>query len=119
MRDLTALGGMAVLSLVTAAVIGYLLSDRKRHAAVAVFIAVAGGVVLSTLLKFGFDRPRPDLVSHDLIVYTASFPSGHSMMSAVTYLTLGAMLACVNDRLHQKIYVLALALMPDRQDGAT
>jgi len=111
MRDFTALGGVAVLSLFTAAVIGYLLLDGKRHAAVAVFIAVAGGLLLSTLLKFGFDRPRPDLVPHDLVVYTASFPSGHSMMSAVTYLTLGAMLARVNDRLHQKIYVLALALM--------
>src|SRR5688500_18979663 len=91
MRDFTALGGMALLTLFTAAAIGYLLLDAKRHAAVAVFVAVAGGQFLSVLLKIGFDRPRPDLVPHDIFVYTASFPSGHSMMSAVTYLTLGAM----------------------------
>lgn len=111
MRDFTALGSMAVLALFTAAAIGYLLLDGKRHAAVAVFIAVAGGQLLSTLLKLGFDRPRPDLVPHDLVVYTASFPSGHSMMSAVTYLTLGAMLARVQANLHHKIYVLSLALL--------
>ncbi|MCI3952413.1 MAG: Membrane-associated phospholipid phosphatase [Burkholderiales bacterium] len=111
MRDFTALGGMALLTLFTAAAIGYLLLDAKRHAAVAVFVAVAGGQLLSILLKIGFDRPRPDLVPHDIFVYTASFPSGHSMMSAVTYLTLGAMLARVDDKLAHKIYVLGLALL--------
>jgi len=94
-RDFTALGGVAVLTLMTLAVTGYLLLARKRHAAVAVFVAVAGGLILSSLLKLGFDRPRPDLVPHGSYVYTASFPSGHSMMAAVTYLTLGAMLARV------------------------
>ena len=111
MRDFSALGGVAVLTLFTAAAIGYLLLDGKRHAAIAVFIAVAGGQLLSTALKLGFDRPRPDLVPHDVIVYTASFPSGHAMMSAVTYLTLGAMLARVHAELHQKIYVLSLAML--------
>lgn len=44
-------------------------------------------------LKFGFDRSRPELVPHASIVYSASFPSGHTILSAVTYLTLGALLA--------------------------
>jgi len=39
-----------------------------------------------------FDRPRPDLVPHDPIVYTASFPSGHSMLSGITHLTFAAVL---------------------------
>ena len=46
-------------------------------------VAVGGGQMLSTLFKRGFDRPRPDLVPHEAIVYTASFPSGHAMMAAV------------------------------------
>jgi undecaprenyl-diphosphatase len=41
----------------------------------------------------GFDRARPDLVPQDTIVYTASFPSGQSMMAAVTCLTLAAILS--------------------------
>ncbi|UYG01694.1 phosphatase PAP2 family protein [Halomonas sp. GD1P12] len=43
-------------------------------------------------MKLGFGRPRPDLVPHEAMVYTANFPSGHSMMSGVTYLTLAALL---------------------------
>ena len=118
-RDFTALGGVAVLTLVTLAVIGYLLLARKRHAAVAVFVAVAGGLVLSSLLKLGFDRPRPDLVPHASFVYTASFPSGHSMMAAVTYLTLGAMLARVQASAAMKIYLLAVAVVLTMLAGAS
>lgn len=110
-RDLTALGGVAVLTLITLAAVGYLLLARKRHAAVAVFAAVAGGLLLSTLLKLGFARPRPDLVPHASVVYTASFPSGHSMMAAVTYLTLGALLARVEGSIRIKIYLLSVALV--------
>jgi undecaprenyl-diphosphatase len=83
-RDFTALGGVAVLVLITVAALGYLLLVRKRHAALAVLVAVGGGLLCSTLLKMAFDRARPDLVPHGSFVYTASFPSGHAMMSAVT-----------------------------------
>jgi undecaprenyl-diphosphatase len=110
-RDFTALGGVAVLSLMTFAVVGYLLLARKRHAAAAVFVAVAGGLILSTLLKLGFERARPDIVPHGSFVYTTSFPSGHSMMAAVTYLTLGALLARVEASVRIKIYLLSVAVI--------
>jgi undecaprenyl-diphosphatase len=110
LRDITALGGTAVLALMTVAVAGYLLLDRKRYAALAVLVAAIGGQALSTLLKLGFDRERPDLVPHGMDVYTSSFPSGHSMMAAVTYLTLGALLAGVHASWRLKGYFVALAV---------
>ena len=109
-RDFSALGGVAVLALMTAAVVGYLLLAKKRHAALAVFVAVTGGQILSTLLKLGFQRARPDLVPHGSFVYTYSFPSGHSMMAAITYLTLGAMLARIEGPIRIKVYVLTVAV---------
>ncbi|HEX2138702.1 MAG TPA: phosphatase PAP2 family protein [Woeseiaceae bacterium] len=94
-RDFTALGGTGVLTLITGAALGYLLLAGRRRTALLTLAAVAGGLLISTLLKAGFDRPRPDLVPHESVVYTASFPSGHSMMAAVTYLTLAAILTRV------------------------
>ena len=110
-RDFTALGGMAVLMLLTFAVIGFLLLEHKRRTALLVAVAVGSGIFLSLLLKQGFDRPRPDLVPHESYVYTMSFPSGHAMMSAVTYLTLAALLCRVQKRLRVKLYLLTLAIL--------
>ena len=94
-RDITALGGPTVVTLIAVAVIGFLLIDGKRFAALLMLASVGGGAVLSSVLKLGIDRPRPDLVAHLVEVSTASFPSGHAMLSAVIYLTLGALLSRV------------------------
>jgi undecaprenyl-diphosphatase len=119
MRDITALGSTGILTFITLAVAGFLALDRKAHAALFVVVAVGGGMLLSTLLKMGFDRPRPDLVPHGAIVYTASFPSGHSMLAAVVYLTLGALLARVQPRLVLKLYLLGLAILLTVAVGAS
>jgi undecaprenyl-diphosphatase len=110
-RDLTALGGVALLSLVTAAVGGYLALHRKYHALIFLVCAVGGGLLVSTLLKNAFDRPRPQVVPHLSIIATSSFPSGHSMLSAVTYLTLGGLLARLSPRQVEKVYFLGVALL--------
>ena len=93
MRDFTALGSTGVLTVVVLAIAGFLAMTRKGHAALFVLASVAGGVLVSQTTKWAYARPRPDLVPHGAEVFTASFPSGHSMMSAVVYLTLGALLA--------------------------
>jgi undecaprenyl-diphosphatase len=110
-RDLTALGGVVALVLITLTVAGYLLLDRKYAVAVFVLAAVVGGLVLSSILKASFDRPRPQIVPHLSDVYTSSFPSGHSMMSAIVYLTLGALLAHMVSSRQLKFYFLAVAML--------
>ncbi len=110
-RDVTALGGVAALVLITLATTVYLLLMRRRRVALFVLVAVIGGSLLSVLFKTGFDRPRPELVPHEAHVYSASFPSGHSMMSAVVYLTLGALLARLHARWVLKVYFLVLAIL--------
>jgi len=110
-RDITGLGSMVVLVMVTAAAIFYLLLVRRGREALMVLLAVGGGQVLSSLLKLGIDRPRPELVSHLVHVQTLSFPSGHAMMSAVTYLTLGVMIAGITPGRITKAYVLFIAVL--------
>ncbi|HZF08310.1 MAG TPA: phosphatase PAP2 family protein [Thermoanaerobaculia bacterium] len=110
-RDFTALGGVSVLSFLTLTVAGFLLLGGKRRAAGLVVVAVFGGLVLATLLKHGFNRPRPELVPHGSYVYTTSFPSGHAMLSAATYLTLGALLARLQPQRALKAYLLCVAIL--------
>ncbi len=110
-RDFTALGGGGVLLGVTAATVGGLwLAGRWRLSAV-VLVAVVGGLLLSLVLKQSFDRPRPDLVPHGSYVYTQSFPSGHAMLSAVTYLTLGLLVSRVVGRRRLRTYILGIAVV--------
>ncbi|HEX5764736.1 MAG TPA: phosphatase PAP2 family protein [Woeseiaceae bacterium] len=118
-RDFTALGSMGVLTLITLAVLGYLLLAGRNRTSLFTLLAVAGGMLLSTLLKMGFDRARPDLVPHDTVVYTASFPSGHSMMAAVTYLTLAAILSRVHSSPLLKAYLLITAAVITLLVGAS
>lgn len=108
-RDVTALGSYAFLGFVFLASLGYLFLIRKRALALLMAVAVLGGVALSTALKMTFDRARPD-IPHAARVFTASFPSGHATLSAVTFLTLGALLTRVNADRRVKAYFMALAV---------
>lgn len=118
-RDFTALGGISVLTVTTLAVLGYLMMHRRKRLALVVLVATLGALVVSTVLKHTIDRPRPDLVPHGSIVYTASFPSGHSMQAAATYLTLGALLARVERRRRAKAYILTIATLITLLVGAS
>jgi undecaprenyl-diphosphatase len=110
-RDLTALGGTALLSLFSLAVIAHLSLRQKPRSAAVVGVSVMGALGLSLALKQLFERPRPDLVPRLSYVMTSSFPSGHSMLSAAVYLTLGALLARFESNLLLKAHVLGWALL--------
>lgn len=107
-RDITALGSVAILTLVTTLVVVQLLLLRRRHTAVYMLVAVVGGSIISTVLKLLFDRPRPDLEGVAR-VFTASFPSGHATLSAVVYLTIGAILAGDRAAAGQRAFYLIAA----------
>jgi undecaprenyl-diphosphatase len=111
-RDITALGSVAVLGIVSFVVVAYLLLAKSAAAALLVLVSVLGGVTINSLLKLQFARPRPDFFVPAAKVFTASFPSGHAALSAITYLTLAALLArtTVNRRLRYYFVAIAVAL---------
>lgn len=110
-RDITALGSTGVLVLLVAVVLGFLIIQRKLRTAAFIAATVLGAMALSSLLKLGFARPRPDLVPHATLVSTSSFPSGHAMLSAAVYLTLGAQLARAQESMALKAYLLVWSLL--------
>lgn len=109
-RDVTALGGTVVLTIVAVGAVAFLSLSGKRGAALFVAAAVVGAVALSFVIKAGIERPRPDLVPHGTAVYTASFPSGHATGAAATYLTLGALLARFQPRQRLKLFIIGYAV---------
>lgn len=106
MRDITALGGFTVLTLV--AVIGVIALARTRRWRAAVVLAgvALGAELTSDLLKLAYARPRPELTAHGSYVYTHSFPSGHSTVSTAIYFTLAALLASAVARRGSRALIL-------------
>jgi len=109
-RDVTSLGSPAVLTLITAAALGFLALVRQWTAALFVLASICGGSAISFALKDLIQRPRPDLIAAAAQTQTYSFPSGHAFLSAVTFLTLGALLARMQRKAEVKIYFLSLAI---------
>lgn len=108
-RDVTALGGFTVVTMAT--VVGlaaFLIHGRRRHALV-LLVTVLLALISSEAMKAIYGRPRPDLVPHGSFVYSASFPSGHSTLSAATFLTLAVLVSSLEAKRRAKALVYALA----------
>jgi undecaprenyl-diphosphatase len=110
-RDFTSFGSVGVLTFVLLAAVGYLFLQGKYRSMLLMVAAVLGGGALSVLLKHGFDRPRPDLVAPLAYTMTPSFPSGHALLAATTYLTIGALLARIQPNRALKMYLMFLAIL--------
>jgi len=108
-RDVTAFGSPMAVALLTAAVLGYLWLQRRYGALWFVVVATIGGGLLGRLLKELFARDRPNPVPC-LWVSSPSFPSGHAVLAAVVYLTLGILLARLEPRLLLKAYFLGVTM---------
>ncbi|HEY0599784.1 phosphatase PAP2 family protein [Brevundimonas sp.] len=109
--DLTALGGTAVLSLLAVIVTGFLILQRKRLSALLLALGLMGGVGLSEGLKALFGRERPPEALRAVETMSASFPSGHSLLSAVFYLSIGVMLTRAFPQKRFKAYIIGVAVL--------
>jgi len=118
-RDITALGGPAVLTFMIAIVTIYLLLRKKYKSALLVAVVTVGGLLISLLLKDLFLRERPDIVPALMVETSPSFPSGHSMLSAVIYLTLGSLLSRIETNPKIRVYIISIAILTAIMVGLT
>jgi undecaprenyl-diphosphatase len=96
MTDITALGGYAVLTLLTIAAALYRFARDDRATGLIILAAIGSGALL---------------VEHLTHAASSSFPSGHATLSAVTYLTLGALMARGQPGARLKALVLGGAIL--------
>ena len=111
MRDITGLGGVTVLTLVSALAIAFLLTRGRVKQALYTALATGGGAIMGKLLKSLFARERPEVVPHLVEVTSLSFPSGHSMNSAIVYLTLAVMISRSFDERRARIFTIGTAAL--------
>ena len=98
-RALTELGGSTWLIPLTLAVAAWLAVRGDRRRASALLIVAFGGRLLVEASKWAFDRARPDLIEHPVVVHSLSFPSGHAGNSTIVYLALALIVAPLFTRL--------------------
>ncbi len=110
-QDVTALGSPVILLLMLIAVVGFMLMIRQRRLMLFTVVTTTVGALGSVLLKYLMGRDRPTVVPHLREVSSSSFPSGHAMLSAVVYLTLGILLMEVMPSRAVKAYCLIWAML--------
>ena len=109
--DITALGSVTVLSLLILLAFALLVSLRRWAEALMLVGGAGGGLLISQTLKLVFGRERPDLVYRAVEAVNASFPSGHAMLSAVVFLTLGVLAARFADKRRVKVLAVGAAVL--------
>lgn len=93
LRGFMELGGEGVQVIFIACGLGVLWLAGRRREAWWVLGGVVGAFVIGPVLKQLIARPRPDVIPHDAYTFTASFPSGHTMMATVLWSSLALALA--------------------------
>lgn len=110
MRDFTALGGAGILTFIVLSVAIFYVIQGKYREMLFLLVAVVGAYLISYALKDFFGRARPQFVASGTYYSFTSFPSGHALLAAATYLTLGSIVAELMTRNRLKAFVLLLAL---------
>ena len=105
--DLTALGSVTLLGLVTLVTCVVLLNLRDLRGASQMVVAMAGATLWVFMTKRMFARARPDVVDHLLEVQSFSFPSGHASGSAALYVTFAVVVGRHLRTLHARMWLLA------------
>ncbi|CAH1655370.1 putative Phosphatidylglycerophosphatase B [Hyphomicrobiales bacterium] len=108
-RDMTALGSFVGLFFMAATAALALWFCGYRHLAIGLAVSLLAALLASNGLKIAIGRERPDVVGHAALTFTASFPSGHAFLSAVTLLSIAGFVGLASRREDIKRLCMTLA----------
>lgn len=107
MLEITALGTGAVVMMIVCVSGLFFTLTRHKYSALLLIVATVGGMLLDTVLKLRFDRPRPHIFTWGTQVTMSSFPSGHAMSAMIVY----SMVAYLAARLQKRRWARWLTLL--------
>jgi undecaprenyl-diphosphatase len=111
--DLTALGSVTLVVLVSTIALCVLLLLKDRMGALQLVAASVGAGILTTTIKNYIDRPRPprpEVVTQLIQVSGLSYPSGHSLAAASLYLTVAILVCRHLQKTGHQIAILAMTI---------
>jgi undecaprenyl-diphosphatase len=111
LRDFVGLGGTGVLAVFIAGGLGIQWLAGRRRDAGWFLGGVLGAFAIGSGLKHVVARPRPELVPHAAYTFTASFPSGNTLMATVVWLLLALALANAIGKCGVRVLAVAGALL--------
>ena len=98
MLEITALGTGAVVIMIVCVAGLFLTLTKHKYSALLLLVATVGGMLLDTVLKLRFDRPRPHVFTWGTQAAMSSFPSGHAMSATIVYSTVAYLAARLQKR---------------------
>lgn len=107
--NLSALGSVAVTTLVIVLGSAFLILTRRARQAALLIACGIGAAFVIVMLKDYAGRERPTVVVALDSVRGLSFPSGHSLIASAIYPTLGILLAANFEERRLKVFVFATA----------
>ena len=111
MLEITFLGTGLVVMMIVAVSAMFLWITRHRYSALLLLFATLGALALNSLLKAGFDRPRPQIFQWGTHALTSSFPSGHAMSATVVYSTVAFLAARLEAKRLMRWVVMIIATL--------
>jgi undecaprenyl-diphosphatase len=114
MRGLTTLGSVTVLLPLAGVAVAGLWSVGRRRAAWLLAITMIGATLLDQVLKFAFQRPRPEPFFNTPLPKSYSFPSGHALINCCFFGVMAAILTVRERRrwVRIAIWTVAAVLVP-------
>ena len=109
MLEITAMGTTSVVMMIVLISGTLLWLNQHKQSAALLVIATLGGIGLNSLLKIGFNRPRPHLFVWGTVATSSSFPSGHAMSSTIVYATVAYLVARLQRGSLARFATIALA----------
>src|ERR1700693_1064232 len=108
--DLTALGSITLVVLISVVVLCVLLSLKDRLAAWQLLLNTLGAGIWTVIIKNVIERPRPESITPLVQVSGFSYPSGHSLASASLYLTIALLAVRYLPTTKARVLVFSLAV---------
>ena len=110
--NLTHLGDSITLAIIALITVGVLVWKKEGLAAKWFLFAAAGSFIITAISKWAFGRDRPEIVEQFASASSASFPSGHTLRSAVVYALLAFIVTrTASQRANMIIYGAAAAII--------